>query len=188
MKYQTVYFEKPGPENTNDTLKLVQEWATMLNIQHILIATTSGKTGVEALKLLKSQHVIIITHSTGFAQENEQELSSDYKDQIEAMEGTILTCPHAFGGIGRAVRLKYKTYELDDIVSSTLRLLGQGSKVAVEITLMAADAGLIRTDEDIIAVGGTNHGADTAMVVKPSNVGRFFDLRIRGFLCKPWKF
>ncbi|MBN2030416.1 hypothetical protein JW824_09245 [bacterium] len=188
MKYQTVYFEKPGPENTNDTLKLVQEWANMLNIQHIVIATTTGKTGIQALKLLKSHHVIIVTHSTGFAQENEQELSPEFKDQIESMGSTILTCPHAFGGIGRAVRLKYKTYELDDIVASTLRLLGQGSKVAVEIALMAADSGLIQTDKDIIAVGGTNHGADTALVIKPSNVGRFFDLRIRGFLCKPWDF
>lgn len=27
---------------------------------------------------------------------------------------------------------------------------GQGTKVACEITLMAADAGLVRTDEDIV--------------------------------------
>lgn len=188
MKYQTVYFDKPGPENTNETLKLVQEWANMLNIQPILIASTTGRTGIQALKSLKSHSVIVVTHSTGFSQENEQELSTEYKNQIESMGGIILTCQHAFGGMGRAVRLKYKTYELDDIIANTIRLLGEGSKVAVEITLMAADAGLIQTDKDVIAVGGTGHGADTALVIKPSNAGRFFNLRIRGFLCKPWDF
>jgi hypothetical protein len=53
---------------------------------------------------------------------------------------------------------------------------------------MAADAGLIRTDADVIAVGGTGTGADTAAVIRPANVARFFDLKVRGILCKPWDF
>ena len=50
---------------------------------------------------------------------------------------------------------------------------------------MAADAGLIRTDEEIIAVGGTRGGADTAVVLQPSNTHAFFDLRIKEIVCKP---
>ena len=99
-----------------------------------------------------------------------------------------MTCQHALGGISRAVRLSFKTIGTDDIVANTLRLFGQGLKVAVEIVLMAADAGLIRTDQDVISVGGSGHGADSAAIIKPANVSRFFDLRIRGILCKPWDF
>ncbi len=188
MKYQTLYFEKAGPENTEDTLKLVKEWSDMLNIQTILVATTSGKTGVKAVELLENHNVIAVTHSTGFREENEQELTPENKNSIEALGGKILTCQHAFAGISRAVRFKFNTYEIDEIIANTLRLLGQGLKVAVEIVLMAADAGFIRTDSDVIAIGGTSEGADTAAVIKPANVSRFFDLKVKGILCKPWDF
>lgn len=188
MKYQTVYFEKSGPENTEETLKLVKEWADMLGIEKILIATTTGKTGIQALDILRSHDVIVVTHSTGFKDENQQELNDENRKQIESLGGKILTCQHALGGIGRALRLQFQTYGLDDIIANTLRILGEGTKVAAEISLMAADAGFVCTDHDVIAVGGTGRGADTALVISPSNVDRFFKLKIRGFLCKPWDF
>ena len=63
--------------------------------------------------------------------------------------------------------------------------MGQGMKVVIEITVMAADAGLVRTDEDIIAVGGSGRGADTAVVLRPVNSNDFFDLKVKEILCKP---
>jgi hypothetical protein len=186
MKYQTVYFEKPGPVNTDETLQLVREWADMLEIKTVLVASSSGRTGVKALQLLTLHDVIVVTHATGFRTENEQELTQENRARIETLGGRILTCQHAFAGISRAVRIKFNTYEIDEIVANTLRLLGHGIKVAAELCLMAADAGLVRTDEDVIAIGGTGQGADTAAVIQPANVARFFDLKIRGILCKPW--
>ena len=58
-------------------------------------------------------------------------------------------------------------------------------KVACEITLMAADAGLVRTDEDAIAMAGTGKGLDTALVLRPVNSQDFFNLKVREILCKP---
>jgi len=58
-------------------------------------------------------------------------------------------------------------------------------KVACEITLMAVDAGLIRTDEDAIAMGGTGKGLDTALVSRPANSPDFFDMKVKEILCKP---
>jgi hypothetical protein len=63
--------------------------------------------------------------------------------------------------------------------------MGQGMKVAIEVSVMAADAGLVRTDEDIIAVAGTAVGADYAIVLKPVVSDNFFDLKVREILCKP---
>jgi len=188
LKYQTDYFDKPGPQNTNDTLKLVKEWADMLDIQSIVIASASGKTGVKAVELLKNHQIIVVTHATGFREENVQELTPENRERIENQGGKILTCQHALAGISRAVRFKYKTYEIDEIVANALRIMGQGLKVTVELVMMAADAGLIRTDENVISVGGTGTGADTAVVIKPANVARFFDIKVRGILCKPWDF
>jgi hypothetical protein len=53
---------------------------------------------------------------------------------------------------------------------------------------MAADGGLVRTDEEIIAIASTGRGgggADTAVVLKPVNAHRFFDLKVKEILCKP---
>jgi len=188
MEYQTNYFLKLEPQNTEKTLTLVAEWVNRLEIDTVLVASTSGKTGVAAVEKLKDKNVIVVTHSAGFQEENKQELLPENRQKIENAGGQILTCQHALGGVSRAIRLGFKTIQVDDIVSNTLRLFGQGIKVAVEIVLMAADAGLIRTDQDVIAVGGSGRGADTAAIIKPANVSRFFDLKIRGILCKPWNF
>ena len=97
----------------------------------------------------------------------------------------MLTTTHLFSGISRAMRNKFNTYVIGDIIASTLKVFGQGMKVAVEITMMAADSGLARTDEDVIAIGGTGRGADTAVVLTPVNSNNFFDLKIKEILCKP---
>ncbi len=62
--------------------------------------------------------------------------------------------------MGRAVRKKLGTYEVDEIMAFTLRTFCQGIKVAAEITLMAADAGLVRTDEPVIAVGSVDQNLE----------------------------
>jgi hypothetical protein len=76
-------------------------------------------------------------------------------------------------------------YVLGETIADTLRIFGQGMKVVCEISMMAADSGLVRTDEDIIAIAGSSRGADTAVVLKPVNTHNFFDLKIREILCKP---
>ncbi|MBN2201005.1 hypothetical protein JW777_03555, partial [bacterium] len=188
MDYQTVYFENPGPGNTDETLRIAGEWSDRLGLRTILTASTSGATGVEAAGRLAGRDVIVVSHVHGFLTPDESEMLPDNRRKIESAGGRVLTCQHAFGGIGRAVRIKFGTYEVEEIIANALRTFGQGVKVAVETALMAADAGWVRTDRDIIAVGGTGSGADTALVLRPANVSRFFDLRIRGILCKPWNF
>jgi hypothetical protein len=128
---------------------------------------------------------VVVTHSTGFKEPNSQELTEENRNAIEASGGRILTCQHAFGGVGRAVRKKLQTYELEEIIAFTLRIFGEGMKVVCEITVMAADAGLIRVNEPAIAIAGTGRGADTVVVVNPANAQTFFDMRIMEVLCKP---
>ena len=104
---------------------------------------------------------------------------------VESQGGIILITSHAFAGLSQAMRDKFNTYTIVDIIASTLRIFGQGMKVACEISMMAADSGLVRTDEDIISIAGTGRGADTAVVFKPVNSQHFFNLRISEILCKP---
>jgi hypothetical protein len=86
------------------------------------------------------------------------------------------------------VRKKFGTLQPLELIANTLRLLGEGTKVCVEIVVMAADAGLIPFDRDVIAIAGTDRGADTALVVKPANASTFFDLKVRETIAKPRNF
>ncbi len=183
---RAVYFDRPGPANTDRTLQLAAERAQELDLRTVIVATTTGETGVKAVKTFTDRNVVVVTHSTGFKGPNEQELTPENRASIEAGGGRILTCMHAFGGVNRAVRIKLNTYQLDEIIAFVLRTLGQGFKVCVEIALMAADAGLVRVGEPCVAVAGTGRGADTAVVLSPTNAQTFFDIRIHEILCKPY--
>jgi hypothetical protein len=180
-----VYFAQTGPANTARTLELAGGRARELGIRKILVATTGGTTGLKAAQMFQGLEVVVVTHSTGFGGPDTQDLTGENRAAIEAAGAKILTCQHAFGGVGRAVRKKMGTYQLDEIIAFTLRTFCEGIKVAAEMSLMAADAGLIRTDEPAIAIAGTGRGADTAAIIKPSNAQTFFDLRFLEIICMP---
>jgi hypothetical protein len=182
---EAVYFEEPGSENTLETLKLAKERAEALGIGSVVVSSTTGETGVKASEVFKGYNLVVVSHVTGFTKPDVQQFSAKSRDIIEGNGAKVLTSAHAFGTLGRAVNKKFGTLEVDGLVSAVLRLFGQGVKVACEIACMAADAGLIRTDEEVISIGGTGSGVDTAMVLKPSNTHAFFDLRVKEIICKP---
>jgi len=75
------------------------------------------------------------------------------------------------------------------VVKETLFLICPGLKVAVFVTLTAADAGAIPVDREIVAFGGMEQGLDTAAVLKPSYSDQVFHprfgLEVRELICKP---
>jgi hypothetical protein len=185
MESQSVYFLKSGSANTEKTLEVSKKRAEELGIKTVVVASTSGETGLKAVKAFANYKVVVVTHTTGLQTPDVQELTPQNRAKISEKGGLILTATHAFGGVGRAIRRRFNTYQVDEIIAHTLRVFGQGTKVACEIALMAADAGLIRTDEEVISIGGTASGADTALVVKPAHTHDFFELKIKEVLCKP---
>jgi len=154
-------------------------------VKTILIATTSGETGLRAAEQFQDYDVVVVTHSTGFREVNVQELTEENRAAIKAAGATLLTCQHALGGVNRAVRKKLGTYLTDEIIAYALRTFGQGVKVCAEIAMMAADAGLVKVGEPCIVVAGTGQGADTAVVLIPANAQQFFDMRVMEILAKP---
>ena len=182
---KTVYFKEPGQKNTEETLKLAKERAKLLNIKNIIVASTTGKTGAKASHVFKGYNLIVVTHVTGFTKPNDQQLSPNNRNIVESNGAKILTATHSFGTLGRAVNKHFGAIQVDGIVSAVFRLFGQGVKVSCEIACMAADAGLINVGEEAIAIGGTGVGADTALVLKPSNTHSFFNLLINEVVCKP---
>ncbi|MHB1354593.1 MAG: pyruvate kinase alpha/beta domain-containing protein [Anaerolineae bacterium] len=179
------YFEVPGPANTERTLALVQQYLVNLDCPHILVASTSGRSGARVSQLLDVSKLVVVTHSYGFAGANKQELQPEYRSQLEAAGVKILTTGHAFGGVGRAIRRKLGTFQTEEVIAFTLRTFSEGIKVACEMTLMAADAGLVDSGDEVLAIAGSGSGLDSAAVIRAANSQDYLDLRVLEIICKP---
>jgi uncharacterized protein len=185
MEKSITYFEHRGMHNTDDVLALVKARAAELDIKVVVLPSTGGPTGLAAVEVLSPLRVVVVTHSTGYSEAGHQEVPVAVTEEMRAKGAAVLTGTHAFGGLGRAVRRKFGTWQIEEIIAQTLKRFSEGLKVAVEVSLMAADAGLIPAHEEIISCGGTGHGLDTALVIHPVHAQNFFDIEIREIICKP---
>lgn len=185
---KTVYLKETGAQNTDIVLKLVKEYVENQNIGDIVVASTTGETGAKASQTLKGHNIIVVTHSYGFKEPGKNELQEGFKKEIEANGARIFTGTHDLSGAERAIRKDFGTIQPLELIANVLRLMGEGTKVCVEITLMAADAGLIPMDRDIVAVAGTGSGVDTALRIRPAHAAQFFNLKIQEVIAKPGNF
>lgn len=177
------YWAKTGKINTEETVKAALEKAEELGIKHIVVASNSGETA--ALFTGKGLNVVCVTHQVGFKEPGEDEMESKVRAQLQEKGVQVLTTTHLLAGVDRALRFKFEGVYPAEIVASTLRLLGQGFKVCVEISVMALDAGMIPYGEEIIAVAGTGRGADAACLLVPAHSSQFFDTKVKEVICMP---
>jgi hypothetical protein len=182
---KVTYFGEAGKHNTDALLKLVKQYADKEDIKDIIVASTSGETGAKASKIFKGHNVVVVTHFSGFQEKGKSELQEEHKLEILRNGAKIFTGTHALSSAERAIRKDFGTIQPLELIANVLRLMGEGTKVCVEVTMMAADAGLIDTDRDVVAIAGTGKGADTALRILPANASRFFDLRIKEVIAKP---
>jgi len=182
---RTVYFGTPGPANTAETLRMAALRASELGINTIVVASNSGETGLRATEAFPEGRVIVVGSVFSYSEPNRQPMSAETVAAIEAAGGRIVQAGHAFGMLGRAINRKFNAIQVDEVIAHVLRLLSAGVKVGCEIACMAADAGLVRPGSEVVAVGGTGRGADTAIVVRATNTHTFFDTRILEIICKP---
>jgi len=129
--------------------------------------------------------LVCVTHHSGYVNPGENELKPDVGRRLQQQGVKILTTSHLLAGVDRSLRAKFQGIYPTEIIAMALRMMGQGLKVCVEISVMALDAGLIPYGEEIVAVGGTSTGADTACIIVPAYSNKFFDTRVKEIICMP---
>lgn len=178
-----MYWKATGPSRTNDTIQLALEKAAVCGIQDIVVASGSGRTAL--LLAGKAANIVCVSHAQGYATPGDNEITAKMRNELSAQGIKVLTTTHALSGAERGISQKFGgTYPVE-IMAHTLRMFGQGVKVGVEIAVMALDAGLIPFGRDVIAIGGTGQGADTAIIIRPSHAASIFDTYIAEIICKP---
>ena len=175
----TLYFDKGGRENTDAALAAAKDRSDALGIKDIIIASYSGFAGAKAVGQFSDCNVVVVNGL------QHDKMEPEYRKTIEESGGRVLSSGHAFGMLGRAVRNKFGSLQPDEIIAHVLRLFSQGIKVAAEIACMATDAGIIAPGSEVISIGGSGQGADSAAVIRVANTQSFFDTRILEIICKP---
>ncbi|MEM3713195.1 MAG: pyruvate kinase alpha/beta domain-containing protein [Thermoproteota archaeon] len=141
------YFLKPGPENTNEVIRAVVERIKSGNIYGVVVASTSGRTGLKFAEAIRGRvSLIVVSH---------EKMNPKLKEKIIELGGLAVDNTH----LPLHIRVM-------DKVRDSFYTLGQGFKVAVEVILIAADKNLVKKYEDVIGVGGSGEGADTAIVAR----------------------
>lgn len=185
METTTLLFERGGAGNTAATLRAARLRAEQLGITQVVVASSHGGTALEAQKAFAglNARLVAVGISAGYSGMG-WSMTAEERSRLEKAGIPALTSVHA---LGDDVNDALGFVAPNRVVRTTLYRFCQGMKVAVEVTLMAADAGLLDVDQEAIAVAGTSDGADTAIVVKPACCRNFEEMEIREILAKPRK-
>lgn len=182
---EILYFSEIGEINSDETLKIAKNRAEELGLKDVIVASTWGTTGVKVVEQFKGFNVVVVPHVTGLREPGQQELTKENHKKIKEAGGKVVIAAHTFSGVDRAIQAKWSTMYPAGIIAQTLRMFGQGMKVVVEIAAMAADAGVIPAEKDVLVIAGSGRGADTAVVLRPANSHTLFNMVIKEIIAKP---
>jgi hypothetical protein len=180
LEEKIVYFEEPGTNNTETTLRLAGERARARGIKQIILASTRGETARRAAEVWADAGIkmVVVPHQYGFMSGTQRfpaELAAELAAKGHKVHfGTMLFHTDHFYGM-----------ETPRVMANLLRTFCQGMKVCVEITLMAVDGGCAAPGEPVVVVAGTGRGADTAVVALAAPSTRLAELHITEIICKP---
>jgi hypothetical protein len=181
------YFEKKGSVNTEHALDIALACCEDKGIRKIVVASSSGKTAFLARDKAKpSIEVIGVTYGAGSKYREEVEEFNRNRETMIKKGIQVVRGLHALSATERAFENKYKNALLPlNIVADTLRMFSQGMKVCLEVAIMAAEAGFVTPEEEVVVLGGSGHGADTAVVMKPAYAASMFEAKFKAILCMP---
>jgi hypothetical protein len=178
-----MYWDGKGGGFTQKTAELATKTAKERGIDYIVVASNTGSS-VEHF-LGSGLNIVWVTHVNGFKEAGKLEFDPEKKKELESKGVKVLTTTHALSGAERGLSRQFSGVYPIEIMAATLRMFGQGVKVGVEIATMALDAGLIPYGENVVAVGGTGKGADSAIIIRPEHASNILKTWISEIICKP---
>ncbi len=193
-----IYFAHPGRKNSGQVVEAVLRRLEEGDLKAVVVASTTGYTaGLFADALAGRPGVTLISVGEApLAGEWDSKnkypfLAPETRQELER-RGVIVAdrVPYLLHSSVLDTS-PWKAPSAEEIVRETLYAFGQGLKVAVEVVLIAVASGFLAPYQDVIAVGGTGRGADTAIVVRATFPNHVLSqdharrLRIHEVLCKP---
>ncbi|MGI6208146.1 MAG: hypothetical protein ACOYEW_08015 [Anaerolineae bacterium] len=178
------YYERPGYRNTEDVMACVAKRARELGIRQVVVATSHGRSALLARQLCDpGVRVLAVTHSASYHREGWTPTPEERQRMLDAGLEVVTTTHALANDVSEAMGGGFLAP--NRIACDMLCCFSQGMKVAVEVSVMAADSGRLDMSSDAISIGGTGAGADTAIVVRPTFARDFARLKIREVIAMP---
>ncbi|MDI7274337.1 MAG: pyruvate kinase alpha/beta domain-containing protein [Anaerolineae bacterium] len=192
------YFANPGKKNTDQVVEAVLRRLEEGDLATVVVASTTGYTAGRFAEALAGRPgvTLIAVGEAPLACEWDAKarypfMAPEVKADLER-RGVIVAdrVPYLMHS-SVLDSSRWRAPSAEEIVRDTLYAFGQGLKVAVEVVLIAVASGYLAPYQDVIAVGGTTRGADTAIVVRATFPNHVLSedharrLVIREIICKP---
>ncbi len=193
LRDEIVYYRYSGEVNTENLLNGVKQRAFARDIKFVVVPSETGISALKAIEVFRGTGIspVVVTHYPDRVSGPSGDIPiginrPEYEDRrnkiinsgVEIVQGTRPFVPPS--------RIDWTWNNMEGMIDSTLELFGSGTKIAIEVALMATDAGKVDAGEEVITCGGTYKGLDTALVVKTSHSHKFFEqFEVREIIAKP---
>jgi hypothetical protein len=178
VKRQVYYFDEPGEGNTRLVIEAVCQRLEAGGIKKVIVASTSGKTATEFARSLEGKAELICVSEAPYRREWGESwpcLEQEFRRELERLGVAIIDkAPYVFHN-SLLESARWSGTFPERLVKETLYCFGQGMKVAVEVVLTGVSCGYVTPFEDVIGVGGSGKGADTAIVLRATYPACLFD-------------
>ncbi len=183
MKKEIVYFDKEGKQNTAECISAVKKRVSEGGVTHVVVASSTGSTALKLREALGSSvSIVCVTYHAGM-KEPEIDVNSP---KLASLGVKVHAATHALSGVEKSVAKKFSGTYPALLIADAYKKISQGFKVSIEVMLSACDASLIPIGADVIAIGGSHEGCDTAIVVKSCISGELLqEMKVKEIICMP---
>lgn len=170
------YFTEPGPINTDAVVEAVAAYLSRNERKiPVIVASISGQTALRLKEGIPDSSIPVVCVTGPPCWQNDPNLqyplvSEDTRQRLE--QAGISVVDSVPSGLSDTIEFSYARYGFRSptwiFVETLLAMGGYGLKTAVECMLMATDGGHVSPFTEVISIGGTDKGADTAIVARSS--------------------
>jgi len=169
----TIYFNN-SESTTEKAIEAAKQRAKELGIEYVVVASSSGATGLKAVETFQDTEVKVIV-VTLFAISNSK-TNPETIEKIKERGGTVVTSTHALMGVPESLaKIKEGYVTPNTLIREVLRRFSQGTNVCADIVMMSCDAGVLPEGAEVIAIAGMGTNADTVWVMRGAGSFNFFD-------------
>lgn len=174
MESRDVLYLDPNQNNTDATIEAAKKRAVELGLEYVVVASSSGVTGVKVAESFKDTGIKVIV-VTLFAISSSKP-KPEHLDKIKELGGEIVTSTHALMGVPESLsKIKEGYVTPNTVIREVLRRFSQGTNVVADIVMMACDNGVIPEGKEVMAISGMGNNADTAWILRACGSFNFFD-------------
>jgi hypothetical protein len=168
-------------------IEAVRERITDLRIRFVVVASDSGSTALQVAEALSGMavKVVCVTAYAGVRLAWPQwgkwpSITGHIRRKLEGLGVKVVEeTPWIFKGVTFDAQFLKRSAPSWIIHEFVCRTMGYGFKTSLETALIAAEAGAVPVDEEVVAIAGTGWlggGADCAIIVRPSVVPKMTDV------------